>query len=109
MITEYEDNGTGANGKTVYTFKDDAVDDLITIPSNGKSAQRNRFWNRGQLLSKITYGLDGKKKYEQTNTYVNLNTGVSPTLGYLIGQSEIRENSTNPNSGGCLEIGRAHV
>jgi hypothetical protein len=101
IVTEYEDNGTGTNGKTIYTFKDDASDDLITIPSNGKSAQRNRHWNRGQLLSKITYGADGKKKYEQINTYLTLENGLTPTLGYLIGQSEIRQNGISPNSSGC--------
>ncbi|MDZ7897188.1 MAG: hypothetical protein U5N85_04055 [Arcicella sp.] len=103
IVTEYEDNGTGDNGKTVYTFKDNASDDLITIPSSGKSAQRNRFWNRGQLLSKIIYGADGKKKYEQTNSYTTLQTGLSPTIGYLIGQSIIRFNSDSPNQLGCLE------
>ncbi len=106
VVTEYEDDGTGSNGmpsngKTIYTFKDDASDDLLTIPSNGKSAQRNRFWNRGQLLSKVTYGADGKKKYEQTNAYSTIETGFSPVLGYLIGQSEIRQNGTSPNSSGC--------
>lgn len=103
VVTEYEDDGTGANGKAVYTFKDDASDDLITIPSNGKSAQRNRFWNRGQLLSKITYGNDGLKKYEQTNTYTVLSTGETATIGYLIGKSESRLNSSSPDpSTNCL-------
>ena len=101
IVTEYEDDGTGANGKTIYTFKDDASDDLITIPSNGKSAQRNRHWNRGQLLSKVTFGVDGKKKYEQLNTYSTLENGLSPTIGYLIGQAEIRQNGVSPNSSGC--------
>ena len=102
VVTEYEDNGTGANGKTIYTFKDDVNDDLIVLLSSGKSTQRNRFWNRGQLLNKVTYGFDGKKKYEQTNTYTNLETGSSSTLGYLIGKSEINLNELPPNSSGCL-------
>ena len=102
IVTEYEDAGAGINGKTIYTFKDDASDDLITIPSNGKSAQRNRYWNRGQLLSKVTYGTDALKKYELTNTYSNISTGLSPVLGYLIGQAQIRLNSTSPNPSGCL-------
>lgn len=100
-VTEYEDDGTGANGKTIYTFRDDVFDNLITLLSNGKSAQRNRSWNRGQLLSKVTYGVDGKKKYEQNNTYSTITSGVSSTIGYLIGQSEIQLHGTNPNTSGC--------
>lgn len=110
VVTEYEDDGSGANGvpsngKTVYTFKDDASDDLITIPSNGKSAQRNRSWNRGQLLSKVIYGADGKKKYEQINTYSTIETGLSPTIGYLIGQSELALTGSYIDLRGCFQNG----
>jgi len=103
IVTEYQDGGAGANGKTVYTFKDDAFDDLLTIPANGKSAQINRYWNRGQLLSKVSYGANALKKYELTNTYATIASGSSPVLGYLVGQTENRLNSTSPNSSGCLE------
>lgn len=104
LVTEYEDDGTGANGKTVYTFKDDASDDLITVTSSAKMAQRNRYWNRGQLLSKVTYGNDGLKKYEQNNTYSTLVSGESATLGYIIGKTESRVNSASPDPvTGCYE------
>jgi len=102
IVSEYEDDGSGANGKSIYTFKDDVSDDLLTVPANGKMAQRNRFWNRGQLLSKITYGNDGLKKYEQNNTYSTLVTGESVTLGYLVGKSVSRVNSSSPDpTTGC--------
>jgi hypothetical protein len=55
------------------------------------------------LLSKVTYGADGKKKYEQTNTYSTITSGVSTTIGYLVGQSEIRLSGLPPNSQGCYE------
>ena len=122
IVTEYQDNGTGANGmpsngmpsngmpsngKTMYSFKDDASDDLITIPSHGKSAQRNRYWNRGQLLSKVIYGADGKKKYEQINAYSTLESGLSPTIGYLIGQSENALTGSFIDSQGCIQNGNS--
>jgi hypothetical protein len=31
VVTEYEDTGTGGNGKSIHTFKDDVFDNLITI------------------------------------------------------------------------------
>lgn len=104
VVTEYQENNTASNGKTIYTFKDDSFDDLISIPSNGNSAQRNRYWNRGQLLSKVIYGSDGLKKYEQINTYQPIVSGVSPVIGYLIGKSETRlVNELFNSTSGCYE------
>ncbi|WP_144080083.1 hypothetical protein [Flectobacillus major] len=105
VVTEYQEDYNGlstSNGKTVYTFKDDASDDLYTIPSSGKQTVISRHWNRGQLLSKVVYGTDGKKKYEQINTYTTLEAASTVILGYLLGKSEIRLNGTPPESSGCL-------
>lgn len=102
MVTEYEDNGSGALGRTVYTFKDDAVDNQTMITSAAKSAYVSRHWGRGQLLNKTVYGANGLKKHKQFNTYSTLLTGPTPTLGYLMGKSQIRLNSTSPDMSGCL-------
>lgn len=89
VVTEYDDNGSGSNGKTVYTYKDDVGDELIAIPAAAKQMQKSRHWNRGQLLNKVIYGNDNRKKYEQINTYATILSEESPILGYLIAKSII--------------------
>jgi hypothetical protein len=97
IVTEYDDLGTGSNGKTIYTFKNDAGDNLVSLGSTAKQMQISRHWNRGQLLSKTTFGTDNRKKYEQINTYSVISQGQSPVLGYLIGKAQFRLNSTSPD------------
>ncbi len=108
IVTEYDDNGSGtppsgSNGKTVYTYKDDVGDDLVTIPSAAKQMQKSRHWNRGQLLNKVVYGTDNRKKYEQINTFATILSEESPILGYLIGKSIVPLSGfgANNNNNGC--------
>lgn len=102
VVTEYEDDGSGALGKTVYTFKDDVADNLTLIIPAAKMNYVSRHWGRGQLLTKTVYGANGLKKLKQVNTYSTLLNSSTPALGYLTGKSEIRLNSESPNMMGCL-------
>jgi Domain of unknown function (DUF6443) len=101
-VTEYDDNGVGTNGKTVYTFKDDSFDNLLSIGSSVKLNNKSTHWNRGQLLSKTTFGADSKIKYNLTNSYTKIIDENSPILGYLIGKSTIYLSGWVSNNGGCL-------
>jgi len=102
IVTEYQDDGTGTNGKTVYLFDDGNGDDLVTLPSTAKNFYRSRHWSRGQLLEKTVFGSNGAKKYKQINTYSTINNGISPALGYLVGRTEVQLNFYT-ESNGCLQ------
>ncbi|MFN8353180.1 MAG: hypothetical protein U0Y10_01935 [Spirosomataceae bacterium] len=101
-ITEYEDDGAGSNGKTVYLFKDDEADLLYSVPTTGSQSVKSRHWKRGQLLTKTTYGADGKKKHQVNNTYTLLVNDETPMLGYLIGKAKAAESGSYENGSGCL-------
>ena len=103
QVSEYEDMGSGINGKKVYEYEEGNGDDLVNLPSTAKNFYRSRAWTRGYLLSKTEFGADGKKKHHQQNTYTNLVSGVSPTLGYLINKSEVQLNYYTVDGSGCLQ------
>lgn len=102
IVTEYDDNGVGTNGKTVYTFKDDAFDNLLSIGSSVKLNNKSTHWNRGQLLTKTIFGADSKIKYSLINSYTKIIDENSPILGYLVGKNTIYLSGWLTNTGGCL-------
>ena len=104
QVTEYEDiNGAGTNGRTVYTFRDNADDELINTGTTMRQALQSEHWNRGQLLSKVVYGSDARMKSKEVNAYRPIvSLTESETLGYVFGRSEVRMNPGPPNGQGCL-------
>jgi RHS repeat-associated protein len=102
-VTEYQDDGSGLNGKTVYNFDEGLGDDLVTLSSTAKSFYRSRHWSRGQLLSKTIYGANGSKKSKILNTFTTITNGNSPVLGYIVGKSEVQLNYYLVNNQGCLQ------
>lgn len=53
-VTEYEGNGDGVVGKTIYQFRDKR-DDVAYIPGYTKPKVISRFYDRGQLSNKKIY------------------------------------------------------
>lgn len=90
VVAEYEDNGTGANGKTIYEYEQGNDDNLLMLTHTAKTFLRSQDWTRGQLLSKTIFGADGKKKYKQINSYQTLQSGNSANFGYLTAKSKIQ-------------------
>ncbi len=91
-VTVYEDlSGSGTNGWTRYTFKDNSEDDLISSGATSRRAFQSEHWKRGQLLSKVVYDKDGHKKVEETHTYKEIVTrSASEDLGYIVGRTRVR-------------------
>ena len=99
-VRVYEDiNASGSNGYTLYTYKDNATDDLITHPATSRRVLQSEHWKRGQLLSKVVYDASGNSKVAENHFYTEVVPGAATgTLGYVIGRTEIRTNSSLPNT-----------
>lgn len=102
FVTEYEDDGSGSNGKTVYEFEEGEGDILQQIPSSPKNFHISKHWTRGNLKTKTVVGSDGKKKFKQENIYSDLVHQVSEDIGYIVGKTEVQLNYYS-EVGGCIE------
>lgn len=102
FVTEYEDNGSGVNGKTIYEFEEGEGDILQDIPSSPKNFYISKHWTRGNLKTKTVVGSDGKKKFKQENIYSDLVHQVSEDIGYIVGKTEVQLNYYS-EVGGCIQ------
>jgi hypothetical protein len=71
-VAEYE-NGTNANGKTVYEFDNNSLigDPLFSVPYSNKTFRNSMSWARGKLTKKTYYKSDGSKTSETQVSYYN--------------------------------------
>ncbi|HEX7846589.1 MAG TPA: hypothetical protein VF476_12380 [Chitinophagaceae bacterium] len=85
VVTEYMDDGTGAIGKTVFTYQDSA--DLVSHSDmySTRAIVHSRFFSRGQLLSKKIYRKSGSDYYPVTEETFTYNTSAFPFMNRYYG------------------------
>ncbi|MFT3982219.1 MAG: hypothetical protein QM687_17245 [Ferruginibacter sp.] len=102
-VTEYEGYGGGANGKTIYHFRD-AADEAIdlggNIGSSSKATIITKSFNRGQPLSKVQYRKNSAGSYlpvqEEQFTYNVSGFAQAPMFGGLqLRNQRVLEGVTN--------------
>lgn len=92
-VTEYDDEGTNSNGKTVYEFREED-DGKVTLVNSAKFFIQSKHWNRGQLSRKRVYGQDNKIKFEEQHTYQTMGVGSTTELcGRLIQAQNVYDNA----------------
>ncbi len=85
QIAEYQ-NGTAANGKTVYEFDNNTLigDPLFTVPYSNKTFRNSMSWARGKLTKKTVSNSSGGQVAETIISYTNYGdqTGNIGQSGY---------------------------
>ncbi len=103
-VTEYQENGSGVSiGKTVYTYRDDAVDAFFQ-PGGGRSFLNSRSWDRGQLTSQTTYDTGNNLRSRVAYAYSQLASGQTTEFaGTLIWRAVQQIGTvTYPPPNGCM-------
>lgn len=104
-VAEYTEDGAGNNtGKTVYQFRDAAVDSYLQLGA-GKSFLTSRSWDRGQPVSQVVTDASGNLRAKTETGYTTIATGQSPDLAGILVQRETQQigfKATNPS--GCNTV-----
>ncbi|MDP2042698.1 hypothetical protein [Algoriphagus sp.] len=72
IATEYQ-NGTNANGRTVFEFDNNTLigDPLFSVPYSNKTFRNSMSWARGKLTRKTVYNSEGTQVAQTNVSYTN--------------------------------------
>jgi hypothetical protein len=78
QVTEYQ-NGTNANGKTVFEFDGNTLiaDPLFSVPYSNKTFRNSMSWARGKMTKKTLYNSTGAQVAQTTINYSNYGNRTS--------------------------------
>lgn len=78
LVTEYQ-NGTSANGRTVYEFDNNTLigDPLFSVPYSNKTFRNSMSWARGKLTRKTVYNSVGTQVAQTNVSYTNYGNQTS--------------------------------
>lgn len=100
VVTEYDGEADGLNGKTVYTFSDPNADVLTTTALCGKPFIKSYHFDRGNLLSKSVYKREAnvyKPVFTQQNSYETFLESLH-NVGLVVFKRVLSDNADSGNS-----------
>ncbi|GAB2560184.1 RHS repeat domain-containing protein [Spirosoma areae] len=103
-VAEYvEDASSNTTGKTVYEFRDAAVDSYIEV-GGGRGFRTSRSWDRGQLVQKTITDTNGQLRAKTQNAYTSLGVGSTATPAGILIHRTVKQIGFKQSNGSCNTV-----